>query len=262
MMFETVASSPKEGPGGSTPEAFPWESNVDKEEAFDDDEVVFSDGHTNLCGEEECCPAFWFDRGVPDVPIPILGHVLYWIFDPTNVYLNDNTKMRTFGSLGLKWVDRRRKPLFLIAILFTVVAMFVTAFGCAGLSTDTKTVESSYWGYCSFKARVNSTLNGTSLGDDPSEDEEIHGVDVFLGLSAVVARRCVVTEVDSAGTTGATIKERRWEHCHVSPESGSWGHVSCHSADGGADDGGGNNDLADGTLLGFNCEDIDRWVGG
>jgi hypothetical protein len=121
------------------------------------------------CGcpdEEKCCPGFWSDPGVPDLP------VLRWVFNPDNKYLNDNKYCRMFGNFGFKLCDKERKAFMGTALAFTVAAIIITAIGAFGVSTDPNILRLSSW---AITAVPN---NGT------------YGQVMFVGLKQLVVRNC------------------------------------------------------------------------
>ena len=110
-------------------------------------EVQTSTGDDDGCGEcgclqeEVCCPAFWNDNGVP--PIWPLNKIL----NPKNQCLNNNKRARIFGNLGFPYFDRKRKPLMGTALALTVLAIVFTSFGCFALSTSTRVLRQTAFGY-------------------------------------------------------------------------------------------------------------------
>ena len=69
-----------------------------------EDKLGEGDG-CDRCGcpdEEQCCPSFWSDNGVPPI------WPLSWVFNPRNQYLNDNRIARIFGNFGFPYFDRER----------------------------------------------------------------------------------------------------------------------------------------------------------
>ncbi len=121
------------------------------------------------CGcpdEERCCPFFWNDPGIPDLP------VLRWVFDPNNPYLNDNRYCRMFGNFGYKFCDRERKAFMGTALAVTVVAIVITGIGAFSVSTDPVILQFTSWAATAIR---NDGKNGQVM---------------FIGLRQVVIRNC------------------------------------------------------------------------
>lgn len=170
--------------------------------------------------EEKCCPAFWEDDGVPrGVP------VLEWVFDPNNKLLNENECARQFGDIGHPYADKNRKKLFGIGIIVTALTMVITGFGCFAISSDQNIVQHAMWGYAYYRAK-NETADGA----------DYHGVDIYLGLRALVVREC------SKAKSQSVSMDKTWGGCDDHEASGLWEDVEC-SGDG---------------ILGFSCDEIKR----
>ena len=126
--------------------------------------------------EEKCCPSFWYDTGVPQLPL------LSWVFDPENAWLNKNNAMERFGGIGYRYCDARRKRFMGTALAFTVLASIFATWGVMSLSSDLDTLRYAAWGTAYIK---NETYSSPT--DDPRGPV---AVKYYLGLVKLVVDRC------------------------------------------------------------------------
>ena len=158
---------------------------------------------TSMLKEEDvvarpgCVPPCWdeSDNGIPDL---CLEHE-YCPFHPHNPYTNDNCVCHVFGNLGLTHCDRHRRYFMGFAMLSTLSAMFITAYGALSLSSNPSVVRMAYW--VRMEARWDAvSINGSKIrgsanpaaldlgGGNATTDLAYFGdgARAFLGLCAIV----------------------------------------------------------------------------
>lgn len=81
-------------------------------------------------------------------------------FDHRNPFFNDNNHTKKIGLFGLQLFDKYRKFLMGCVSLFTILAMFLTIWGCCALSTARSAVRNTYWaGGTSFNSTSGKHLS-------------------------------------------------------------------------------------------------------
>ena len=96
--------------------------------------------------------------------------------DHENIVFNKNSYAKLIGFVGYPFFDEHRKVFFGFVSAFTVVAFFVTMWGCFALSLDRPIIQRTYWTGASGK----NTTSGKSFA-------------LYVGLRSVEFVDCAFT---------------------------------------------------------------------